>query len=597
MRVDFRREISWRLLVGTFLLGSFLLRIAIKPLVIPGSGHDDELMVGLAKSISDGNWLGDYGLRGHLTLAKPPGFPIFMAVTSWLPGNVLVWTHMLVLVGIVLIVRAMSFFGLSRGMRLAAVVLLAYFPPLFGDSLSRIYRESLLAALAYLACGLTLTIVASTTVRPDRARGKVRDGASLMLLSFILGWFMITKPGWYALIPLLFVAGFFTLRRWFLDIQTQVSERKRLQARAVRIITIVLVVMVPSFLPSFVVKSANHSRYGLFTQDTFASGAFVDALDQLVRIRPNSGRPYMLVDAGMRASAYRVSPTFRKLKPFLERGESEGWNGPPCGQVGICDESAGWFTWDLRDAVQASGLGDSAKEFDQTLAAIASEIARACESLRVSCGSKGLAPGVLHPSTWSIRLLGNAFFIGARYVWNLPNPGTGGRPPLGEVNPASRELWEWATKSKSLDIPFSNYEPAFFNMSAAIQFDLEVYQFAWRILLLGCVVLFVRQVTKRSASTKPSFRQRFGDPPSVCGLVSLAAVASFVITILSLVALEVSSGVYLRWGGDLYLPAAFPFLIFAAALWFSSSAKVVLQQTSYAASESNRNPDRIQTLD
>ena len=60
-------------------LVSLVLRIISAPSVIPQSPHDDLLQVRLALRISRGEWLGSYENLGHLTMVKPPGYPIFLA--------------------------------------------------------------------------------------------------------------------------------------------------------------------------------------------------------------------------------------------------------------------------------------------------------------------------------------------------------------------------------------------------------------------------------------------------------------------------------------------------------------------------------------
>jgi hypothetical protein len=575
LKVRAPREIGWKLILTSVFSTSLLLRIGIMPVVIPGSGHDDELMVSLGKSIADGNWLGDYGARGHLTLAKPPGFPIFLAATSALPFNALVWAHLIFLVGSWLIVRGLGRLGYSRKLQLLALFVLAFFPPLFGDSLSRIYRESFLAALVCLFAGLTLTIVLKLRAAEPQTRHEIVRLISMAGLATVAGFYAITKPGWFILLPPLLIVIVMAVK---IEIQRTTpnvqSERSRRLQRAVRVLLLALAVIVPALAPSFIVRALNDQKYGVFTQDTFASGPFVDALNQLVRVEPRPARPYVLVDAGMRAQAYEVSPTFAELKPFLERGESEGWNGPSCGNMGICDESAGWFTWDLRDAVQGAGLGDSAQEFDRTLSKISQEIKDACESSKLECGKAGIAPNVLHPTVWSKRLFVNAVFMGAKYVWNLPAVGSGARLSLGELSSETRDLWEWATKSSSLDVPYTNYDPSYFNLSSALQFVADVYLFVWRALLITCGVLAVLRLSDIRKPGPRLIKRMWAEPRFIAGMLSAAFFLGFLLALLSLIALEVSSGVFLSSGGALYLPASFPLILVAVVMALHGTSQV-----------------------
>ncbi|MBM7331594.1 hypothetical protein JS562_53295, partial [Agrobacterium sp. S2] len=59
-----------------------VLRASIPALIIWNSPHDDEAEVEIAAALLDGQWLGVWGDQQipHITLAKGPGYPLFLAM-------------------------------------------------------------------------------------------------------------------------------------------------------------------------------------------------------------------------------------------------------------------------------------------------------------------------------------------------------------------------------------------------------------------------------------------------------------------------------------------------------------------------------------
>jgi hypothetical protein len=72
--------------------------------VIAGAGHDDRLFVTMADRIVSGHWLGDYD---QMTLAKGPGYPLFIALTVLIGLPLPLAEHGLYLLACWLLVRAL----------------------------------------------------------------------------------------------------------------------------------------------------------------------------------------------------------------------------------------------------------------------------------------------------------------------------------------------------------------------------------------------------------------------------------------------------------------------------------------------------------
>ena len=153
------------LLVAT--IGSLVLRARSPALLLAWASHDDTLYAKLAANIVDGQWLGPYD---SVTLAKAPGYPVFLAIAfkAHLPFKMA--EHL-----VHLLAGATIAWGSLRvsGSRIVGVVLfsvIALDPAYLGGTAARVTRDGLYGSLCLLLIG---TVVLSLTFVP----GLVRRGA------------------------------------------------------------------------------------------------------------------------------------------------------------------------------------------------------------------------------------------------------------------------------------------------------------------------------------------------------------------------------------------------------------------------------------
>jgi hypothetical protein len=66
----------------------------------------------------------------------------------------------------------------------------------------------------------------------------------------------------------------------------------------------------------------------------------------------------------------------------------------------------------------------------------------------------------------------------------------------------------------------------------------------------------------------------WAEPRFIAGMLSAAFFLGFLLALLSLIALEVSSGVFLSSGGTLYLPASFPLILVAVVMALRGAGQV-----------------------
>lgn len=541
----------FRLLVLLALVISVILRVLVAPNPLYGAVHDDELMVRLASSILRGEWLGNYSTGGHLILSKPPGYPIFLAVVSVLPWAPTVSIHLLLLLGVMITARELRLFGLGRPSVLFFVVAGSLNPQWYGYQMSRIYRDGLLAALTFVALGLSLMLgrllreLIMTSALPQR----IAALTSVVALAngFVLSITIITKPSWYpiAILTVLIVG------------QRAICAELLVWRRSIPKLAVVSFAFLlgTTSLISYVIHQ-NSTHYGVSEIDSFSHGSFPAAFKSWSSVETGERRKYVLVNSSQREAVYRESATARLLRPHLEMSWGQGWRGSACSSpLKICDETATWFVWELRDAMHLAGQDSSAVLFEEGFARLRSEIEQACSSDRLRCNSGGLAPGVVPLRNLSKREIIEAF--STSFEW-LMFPETGGTARGGPASgdPTMLKAWDRVAKGLPSRDSLPEYRPEVLSIGNTINLLSRGFGLSWPLAILLALYSFVM-----TRPLEPLHRKRT--------VLSMSVFLGLLLFIGQLALLEASSGMYLSTGRQLYLLPAFPFVTVMLALELS----------------------------
>ena len=512
------------------------LSIGLRWLVPPNPGynstHDDQLLVTLARNILNNEWLGSYQEMGHLLLSKPPGYSMFLAYTHWLPWAPTVSIHILLLSGFLLVAREMRAQQASRSLCVAIYLLFAFYPVWFSETMSRLYRDGLLAALTTIFVGLSLIL-----------RRQIREGAKFrytistsISIGFLIGLFYITKPSWHFLVPIFF--GFILIG----DLRVLIRDRHLIRHRA-KVTSLAFFTVIISFLllPGYVIVQ-NENHYGISAIDSFSQGSFPEAMKAIYSATEPVNRPYIDSTSRARADLYRVSPTMKSLEYYLELPVDQGWRSQPChSELGVCDESGAWFPWEFRDAIEKSGQGKTAKEFEKTAQNIAREIRSACQKKIIVCQNEGLAPGLDSLDTLSPKSLVDSFAKGIQF---LVDPMTGYQERGEAVNIDSKtiDIWEETIRGLPPRLFATKYESNDLFLGDIRLTLIQVYKSFWILLILfaACGILLARRLLEAGIATDLR----------ICAVSILAGVS---VLILQISMLQASSGYYMNSGGNLYL--------------------------------------------
>jgi hypothetical protein len=353
------------------------------------SPHDDQLGVELASNILNGEWLGTWNNR---TLAKPPGYSLYLVVAHFIPFDMAILTQILYISGsaIFLIVIQRFLLGRRRFKDIALYlifVFLIFQPILFNPIANRIYRSSVSSMVLTLIFSILLLKVFEKISNfsnfvniPLNNRIKFYLLVSALSLTYAFMVLYRHESFWILICsaPPFVLMLFFKFR--------SINRNKASKVAFLKFFAPVPVLLVLVYsLPIFAVQESNRSSYGIPLTENYFQGSFPKAINLWASVDVGRDpRPYVVVSATQRSAVYEISSTALLLKPFLEQMDS-GWYGVSCQKLKLCDNSGPWFTWQIRDAAVQTGYVYSEKTFQDFFKKIATDIQNACNRSYFDC--------------------------------------------------------------------------------------------------------------------------------------------------------------------------------------------------------------------
>ena len=368
-------------LCGIF-LSSLVLRVLIPPNIAYNSPHDDLLGVQIANSFSRGEWFGGWNNR---TLAKPPGYSIYLSIIHFSKISPIIITHALyLLTSLYFIILLISIFNIpenhAKTFRRFVCLFFAFNPAVLGGAFSKVYRISLNTILAMIFACLLLHISILLIRNVLLPKNKMFIISCFSLGVIYAGMTLTRSEAYWVLIPAL------------IYLFSHYIANKKNNIR--NYIVILIVASLGYSIPIVTISSLNKYVYGVYQTEDFFSGEFASTYKIWSSIENGKDpRPSISISKNQRYAVYRISSTAESLKPFLETPSNTGWKIQNCAALKICDESGIWFPWELRDAAIATGQITNAIQFQEFFKRINVDIQQSCKSNILKCGSKGLAPG------------------------------------------------------------------------------------------------------------------------------------------------------------------------------------------------------------
>lgn len=331
---------------------SFFIPISIFSTAI----HDDAHFINQSISIINGDWLGTYN---QMTLIKGPAFPIWLIIAHYTHVPLSIFNQLIYCISsIALTFTIKKFVGGKNFPYLILIALLCFQPYLFTE---RVIRD-------YSYTSLTFLLIAS--IANISGEMNVKNIFCILLSSVFsfMFWYTREEGIWivlFLIIPVILI-----------------KTSKNKLGQSLSYITCIILF----FLFSSLISHKNMEVYGTASIVDFKDTSFKNALAALYSIKPTQTKPdHVPASKDQRLIAYKISPTFKKLEPFLE--SNNGWKAISCNVYSnVCgDYAGGWFMWAFRDAVYNVGGYKNAVTSNNFYSSIANEINTACEKKIISC--------------------------------------------------------------------------------------------------------------------------------------------------------------------------------------------------------------------
>ena len=554
MKISLKRDIS-----AKFLWGLALAAVAVKLILcsqqlfeaVPlASTIDDGLMMRLATSIREGNWLGEYG---YLTLGKHSFFALWLAFLNVLHVNFLVGGQLLYAAACLVLLAAVKPLFCTNAARGLVFLAVLWLPASWAQFTLRVYRDNIYPALVLLALGGLVGAFCRFAQPAKKAVPYyVVAGAALAA-----AWLCHEDNA--LLLPFVGCAAAVYLVFLF-------TSRTAGQKRAKLALLLLPLALWAGGITAW--KAMNYRYYGRFIVSDFSQGEFADAMGALTRVAPGAQQRYIPIPYQTRQMLYEISPTFALLQPYIETTH----NYERYGLAHRSEFMANGIHWMLREAAANAGVyatPETARAFWQ---AVADEVNAACDAGEVPAGRKH--SGVFSPVK-AEYILPSLEKFGDEAAELLLFRQTSPRAELSRM-PA----WQAGQWQGFLHAPFSTAavagtaQPYFGGVRAAAYTLLDAATWCMRVLVWPMLALAVLWLCRYVPRCVRGVRQK-APPADMAGCVLMLGL--FLTGLLRLAALAYLFAVSIKLepASLMYMsPAAAPmmaFLAFAAARWLEGA--------------------------
>ena len=554
MKISLKRDIS-----AKFLWGLALAAVAVKLILcsqqlfeaVPlASTIDDGLMMRLATSIREGNWLGEYD---YLTLGKHSFFALWLAFLNVLHVNFLVGGQLLYAAACLVLLAAVKPLFCTNAARGLVFLAVLWLPASWAQFTLRVYRDNIYPALVLLALGGLVGAFCRFAQPAKKAVPYyVVAGAALAA-----AWLCHEDNA--LLLPFVGCAAAVYLVFLF-------TSRTAGQKRAKLALLLLPLALWAGGIAAW--KAMNYRYYGRFIVSDFSQGEFADAMGALTRVAPDAQQRYIPIPYQTRQMLYEISPTFALLQPYIETTH----NYERYGLAHRSEFMANGIHWMLREAAANAGVyatPETARAFWQ---AVADEVNAACDAGEVPAGRKH--SGVFSPVK-AEYILPSLEKFGDEAAELLLFRQTSPRAELSRM-PA----WQAGQWQGFLHAPFSTAavagtaQPYFGGVRAAAYTLLDAVTWCMRVLVWPMLALAVLWLCRYVPRCVRGVRQK-APPADMAGCVLMLGL--FLTGLLRLVALAYLFAVSIKLepASLMYMsPAVAPmmaFLAFAAARWLEET--------------------------
>lgn len=335
-------------MAGFGLLKQFLI-YNLPIMAVPKGIHDDWIMVHLADTLRNGQWLGEYN---DLTLTKGMFFPLYLAACNFLRLSYLNVTALCYTISCMIFVyglRPLVKKYWSRGLLYLALL---WNPISYSvQAFQRVYRNSISYIQVLLIFGGFLALYL-------RKKEPIKKQLFWILTAAVgtVSFFYTREDAIWA-VPFLLVFVIVYLCSIF-GLWRKTKERQYIGKGL-----LILVPFLCLWLTGQMIAAQNGKYYGSPTTNELQNSGFSEMYKSMMAVKPNEDIPGVTLTREKIARMCDTCPTLKKLEPYF-RSSKEYWAGPE-GDADNWEVRDGWVFWIVRTALAQAGYyenGETANE-------------------------------------------------------------------------------------------------------------------------------------------------------------------------------------------------------------------------------------------
>lgn len=391
--------------------------------------HDDSLMVQLAFNILQGNWLGEWNQTEHpiLTLFKPSGYPIFLAVSSLIGVSPIVCSMFIYLISSAFLIKFGFPGDFLTGKKIVVYGLFAFNPAFYGDGSSLVYRDIMSTAVITSIIAMCFYALRVSLITKMQSLIGIPFGLILGLSALLKD--DIKYLGFLGL-------GFIIVAKLYKVIRYDHIKKHKI----ISLVFFGAATLVSYLVLTSSIKYLNYSKYGVFLVEDNNSGNFPVLLSTLGTIETKKDQPDLYVSKFQIQEASENSPTFKLMMPYFESDNL--WKQISCNVTNVCDQSGVFFMHELRDAMYYAGLANSAKSFQLNSKNIADELKESCSAGGLQCDTGIRIPGIyMNIDKINRKYVIDSFFQLNKSLFNWEYIGTQNPTTLEKDETKTKEFW------------------------------------------------------------------------------------------------------------------------------------------------------------
>ncbi|MEA4911422.1 MAG: hypothetical protein VB092_02265 [Oscillospiraceae bacterium] len=367
----------------------------------PNTVHDDVLQFVKGLNYADGSWMGEYN---NMTLIKGVIFPIVLGSAVKLGVNFVFLTQLIYVLASITALFATRPIHKFSFASLLMYAFLVFNPLTYSTSVVRTYRDAIYHSLALWSLALIIGFA---------LRYKDKNPLPRCLYALFSGVMLCAAVNTREDSQWLYV---FYAAAFVVCIGFTITE-KTTQRKALKLCTAAALLVVGYFSVALPICMKNYETYGVFLQDEYTSGGYVEAYGAFTRPRSESG---IVMSKDVREKLYELSPTFATLKEQLD-GE-----GSPVQAWKLGEEYSWMFIWAVRDAAANEGYYCDAVTADAFWRRVADEVNAVCDAGLIEASARrsvGISPPIdlsLAPAVLKKTFTEAGYVISAQGLSCLP---------------------------------------------------------------------------------------------------------------------------------------------------------------------------------